>query len=81
MFEKELLEKDVLNRIRYDKRLNLGGFTVCYMDRFSSRLKEVKYTDLAVDGDYIKIGDSTIPMHRIREIKLKGVVVWAKRRV
>jgi len=80
MFDKELLEKDVLNRIRWDRRLNPEDFTVCYVDRFSSELKEVRYVDLILDGDYLLIGDSQIPVHRIRQVKHKGKVVWAKRK-
>ena len=55
MFEKERLERDVLNRIRWDRSLNPEEFTVCYLDRFSSRLKEVRYVDLVLDGDFITI--------------------------
>ena len=80
MFEKEPLEKDALNRIRWDKSLNPEDFTVHYLDRFSSKLKEVKYVDILLDGDYIVVGGSQIPVHRIREIRRRGRVVWAKRR-
>ncbi|MCX6695662.1 MAG: DUF504 domain-containing protein [Candidatus Altiarchaeota archaeon] len=81
MFKKELLEKDVLNRIHWDEKFNPAEFTVCYVDRFSMRLTEVAFTDVQLDGDYIVVDGSAIPVHRIRQIKHKGSVVWAKRKI
>ena len=80
MLGKERLEKDALLRIKWDKNLAPSEYTVSYLDRFSRKLKEVLYSDILLDGDYILVGDSAIPMHRIREIRCKGEVVWAKRR-
>jgi len=81
IFKKEVMEKDALNRIKWDSELNKNDFSVCYLDRISKRLIEAKYNDLLIDGDFLIIEDKFIPLHRIREIRYKGRVVWAKRRV
>ncbi len=81
MLEKERLEKDALNRIRWDDSLSPGDFTVTYLDRVTNRLFEVPYASIEHSGDYFTLDDSQIPVHRIREIKHKGEVVWAKRKV
>ena len=80
MFDKERSERDVHDRIRWDGSLKPEELTVCYLDRFSLGLKEVRYLDLALDGDYMRVGDSAVPLHRIREVRRQGRVVWAKRR-
>jgi len=80
-FGKEVMEKDVLNKIKWDKQLNPKDFSIRYIDRTSGPLKQVKYTDIEINGDFMKIDDSMIPMHRIREIRYGDKVVWNKRRV
>jgi uncharacterized protein (UPF0248 family) len=79
MFEKERLEKDVLNRILWDNSLNPVDFTIHYLDRFREGLVEVRFNDVTLDGDYIVSGESRIPVHRISEVRFKGEVVWRRR--
>jgi len=80
LLSKEKLEKDVINRIRWDTKLNTQDFSIRYLDRMKNTLAEVPYTAITIDGDFFKHEESQIPMHRIREIRYKGEVVWAKRR-
>ncbi|MBM3309595.1 MAG: DUF504 domain-containing protein [Candidatus Altiarchaeales archaeon] len=80
LFEKEKLEKDVLNRLLWDKKLDGKDFTVGYADRFKSRLAEIPYSEITLGGDFFRHKESLIPMHRIREVKYRGAVVWAKRK-
>lgn len=82
-FKKEVMERDVLNRIKWDKKLSskVGDFLICYVEKEGDRLAEVSFNDLSIDGDFIIVDGDKIPMHRIREIKYKGRVVWNKRRI
>jgi len=80
LFEKEKLEKDVLNRLMWDKQLDGRDFTLGFLDRFKSKLTELPYNSISLEGEFFKHENSLIPLHRIREIKHKGVVVWAKRK-
>ncbi len=78
---KEKLERDALNRITWDKNLNPGDFSIRYIDRASQKMKEVGFTDIGLEGDFFRYGDSLIPMHRIRKILCKDRVVWDRRRI
>ena len=80
-FKKEVMEKDVLNRIKWDSCFNPEDFSIHYIDRVTENLKQVNFNDIEIEGDFMRTDDSMIPMHRIREIKCKGKVVWNKRRI
>jgi uncharacterized protein (UPF0248 family) len=77
--DKELLEKDVLNRILWDKKLKPEDYSIMYLD--SGILKEVQFSEIKLEGDFFLLGESLIPMHRIRRILRCGTVVWEKRRI
>jgi uncharacterized protein (UPF0248 family) len=80
LLEKERLEKNALNRIRWDKTLAPNDFSIRYLDRVRNTLVEAPYTNINLDGDFFHHQENLIPMHRIREIIWKGEVVWAKRK-
>lgn len=79
-FSKEVMEKDALNRIIWDSKLRKKekDFRIYYTH--NNALKEVNFTEIKIDGDFMLIEDAYIPMHRIRKIKYKDKVVWDKRR-
>ena len=77
-FSKEQLEKDVLYRILWDRKLNPGDYSLMYLD--SGILKQVSFPEIKLEGDFFLLGESLIPMHRIRRVLEKGAVVWEKRR-
>ena len=79
-FKKEVMEKDALNRIAWDKSQNPEEFEIHYLDRFSGRLSKAKYTEITIEGDFFSRGDAMIPMHRIRRITRNGEIAWEKRR-
>jgi uncharacterized protein (UPF0248 family) len=81
---KENLEKEVLSRITYDSNLNKLDYSIVYVDRISG-LKEIRFVDIEIDGDFFNTFDDEgelhqIPMHRIRQIKKAGAIVWDKRK-
>lgn len=76
---KELMEKDALNRILWDRNLKPEKYSIVYLDR--GQLKEVSFLDVKLDGDFFWLGDGLIPMHRIRKILEGGEVVWERRRI
>ncbi len=77
-FSKEVMEKDALNRIRWDKRLNPEDFTIHYLDL--GRLKEINFLEIKLQGDFFSADENMIPVHRIRKITCRGKVVWDKRK-
>ena len=73
--------QDVLNQIKWDKKLNPRDYTVEYLD--FGRLTAISYTAIKkIEGLFMiveKDGEEvSIPLHRIRIIKLKGEVVWQR---
>ena len=74
----KLLQSSI-NRIRWDKSLNPPDFSLTYVDRFTPVEQEIAVKDLNLDGDFMRVGESVIPLHRVRRILFKGKVVWDKR--
>jgi uncharacterized protein (UPF0248 family) len=73
--------KDLINKIKWDKRENPGDYSLSYIDL--GKKKELTYTDIKrLEGNFMVIernGEETeIPLHRIREVKKKGRVVWKR---
>jgi uncharacterized protein (UPF0248 family) len=77
--EKEVMEKDALNRILWDPSLKPEEYDIYYIDRFRDNLSRVNFSSITVEGDFFKHGDSMIPMHRIRRITCRSDVVWEKK--
>lgn len=79
-----MIEKEWLNKIKWDENLNPAHFTFTYTDYGVE--KELPYLRIqSMEGGYIDVltneGYSTIPMHRIRKIKEKGKIVFSRRDV
>ncbi len=75
--------KDLLNKIKWDKNLNPKDYTLYYLDRISKTLKKIRYSDIKrIEGNFIiieKQGEqASIPLHRIKRVKKKGVIVWQR---
>jgi len=75
--------KSFLNKIKWDKNLKPEDYTLHYLDRISKTLKKLKYSDIIrTEGTFIIIdvdGEETnIPMHRVRRVENKGVIVWQR---
>jgi len=75
------MEKDVLNRILWDKNLKPEEFTICYIDRNKQKLSEIEFNRIELLGDFFRVGEKLIPLHRIRLIKRHGEIVWNRRRI
>lgn len=75
--------KDLLNKIKWDKNLNPKNYTLYYLDRISKTLKKTRYSDIKrIEGNFIiieKQGEQiSIPLHRIKRVKKKGVIIWQR---
>jgi len=81
IFRKELMEKDALNRIKFDKNLKPKDFDILYAERNSQELVKVNFSEIEIEGDFFRYKNSLIPMHRIRKILQKGKVVWDRRKL
>lgn len=73
----------LLSKIKWDKNLNPADYLIYYLDRISNILKEIHFTQIKeFDSYFMKIEkdnkEVNIPLHRIREVKSKGKIIWKR---
>jgi uncharacterized protein (UPF0248 family) len=72
--------KDLLNKIKWDKREKAEDYDFYYLDRIDKKLKKIAYSDIAgVEGSFIKTKDKLIPLHRIKEVRKRGQIVLSRK--
>lgn len=73
---------DMLNKIRWDKKLKPEEYIIVYFDRIAEKRFEVPFTAMGREGNFFTVeidGRKTmIPLHRIRQVKRDGKVVWER---
>jgi len=74
---------DLLNKIKWDKREKPEDYEIFYLDRISKKQIKIPFTAIKrIEGSFMVIArndeDVEIPLHRIRQVKKKGVVVWKR---
>jgi len=75
--------KELINKIKWDKRENPEDYTLIYIDL--GQRKELAYTAIKrLEGNFMVIDkdleEVEIPLHRIKEVLKKGKVVWKRPR-
>jgi len=73
--------QDVLNQIKWDKKLKPEEYTVEYID--FGKLVSIPYTAIKnIEGLFMIIekdgNEVNIPLHRIRIIKKNGEIIWQR---
>jgi uncharacterized protein (UPF0248 family) len=73
--------KDLINKIKWDKRESPSDYVLIYIDM--GERKQLPYTDIKrLEGNFMiveRYGEEVeIPLHRVREVIKKGVVVWKR---
>ncbi len=71
--------QDVLNQIKWDKKLRPDEYTIEYID--FGRLRSMAYTDIKrIEEGFMIVGadEAHIPLHRVRIVKRKGEIVWQR---
>ncbi|RMD58364.1 DUF504 domain-containing protein [Candidatus Woesearchaeota archaeon] len=74
-------EKEMLDKIAHDKRLNPQDYTIYYRDK--GELKQIPFNSIKrIEGSFMAIDcngrEATIPLHRIRKITEGGKTVWQR---
>jgi len=78
--------QDLLSRIRWDEEFHQGTFLIRYYDRMEDKLLEVSLQDLRFsDEDHFAVWIAApdgelhqVPLHRIREVRRNGVLIWQR---
>jgi uncharacterized protein (UPF0248 family) len=76
--------KDLINKIKWDKRENPEDYVLSYWDNMADKLVEFPYKaiketsqnfiTIEIDGE-----EKEIPIHRMKLVKKKGETVWKRR--
>ena len=78
----KLAIKELINKIKWDKREKPEDYALWFLDL--DRLVEMPYAAIKrLEGNFMVVereGEEVeIPLHRIREVRKKGVVVWRRK--
>lgn len=73
--------KDLLNKIKWDKRENPDDYKIYFLDK--KDFIELKYKNIKrLEGNFMIIEredeEVNIPIHRIRYVKKKGILIWKR---
>ena len=75
--------KDLLNKIKWDKAENPADYSAHYLDRISEKLIKIDFNQIKrVEGTFLVLyrgeEEVNVPLHRIREVRKKGDIVWKR---
>ena len=75
--------KDLLNKIKWDKRENPEEYTLFYFDRILNKLISIPYNKIKrLEGLFMiidNVEEANIPLHRVKKIIRNNVVVWERK--
>lgn len=75
--------KDLLNKIRWDKRENPERYLIFYHDRILSKLIQIPYAKIKkLEGSFMVLDneeETNIPLHRIKKVMKNNIVVWERK--
>ena len=74
---------DLLNKLKWDKKIKADEYSLGYYDRVEDVLKEVKYNEINEIKDNLIVltienKEVSIPLHRIKMVKRNGIAVWKR---
>ena len=73
--------KDLINKIKWDKRENPKDYTLVYIDL--RKEKYIPYTAIKrLEGNFMILEENNqeveIPLHRIRKVKKQDKIIWQR---
>jgi len=75
--------KDLINKILWDEKENPEDYSLYYLDRITKKYKEIKFKEIKkLEGDFLVLEreeETEIPLHRIKFVRKKGLVVWERK--
>lgn len=72
--------KELLNKIKWDKRYYPEQYTAYYHDRIEDNLVPVNLESIRTEGNFMVVDkdDTKIPLHRIRKVMKGRMLVWRR---
>ena len=75
--------KDLIDKIKWDKRENPKQYAIFYFDRIKKTLIKIPYTKIKrIEGSFMILNneeESNIPLHRVKKVMKNDVVVWERK--
>ncbi len=75
--------KDLLNKIKWDKRENPNQYAIFYFDRVLKKLIKIPYIKIKrLEGSFMILNndeESNLPLHRIKKVMKNNIVVWERK--
>ncbi|MBS3097632.1 DUF504 domain-containing protein [Candidatus Woesearchaeota archaeon] len=78
--------KDLLNKIKWDKKEDPSDYTIVYKDRVEGKYKEMAYNDIKkIEGTFMVLDrggeEVNIPLHRVKQVRKNWLVIWNREKV
>ena len=78
-----MLLKELLDKIKWDKSEDPEQYSVFYLDRIAKKLVELKYKEIKrIEDSFMVIvrdnEETFIPLHRVKEVRRQGKLVWRR---
>lgn len=75
--------KELISKIKFDKRENPADYDFFYLDRINHKKVKINFKDiLRVEGEMFVIEknnfETEIPLHRIRQVTKNGEIIWQR---
>lgn len=70
--------KQFLDKIKWSGKFNPKNIIVYYYDRILDKLIPIKYENIKIEDNFILIEDKQIPLHRIKEVRNKNIIIWKR---
>ena len=67
-----------LNKIKYSGKFDTKNIILYYHDRILNRLIPIEFDKIKVEDEYLLFEDKTIPLHIIKEIRNKNIIIWKR---
>ncbi|MBS3171857.1 DUF504 domain-containing protein [Candidatus Woesearchaeota archaeon] len=79
-----LTAKEMIDKIKWSNKFNPEDITLTYFDRILNENIIITYKEAKIEDNFIFIEKdnkiSEIPLHRLREIKNKGIIIWSRKK-
>ncbi len=70
---------EILNKIKWDKNLNKEDYSIYYLDNIAKKLISISFNEIKeISKNFIILEDKEIPIHRIKEIRKQGKLIWKR---
>ena len=79
-----LTAKDMLDKIKWSNKFNSNNITLTYFDRILNKNIEIKFNEAKIEDNFIILEKdnkiSEIPLHRLREVRNNGMIIWSRKK-